>query len=264
MASSRSASSWGTLLTAILPGLACIPLVIEPWGAVATGRNVSQGTDRLAFAQPQYWDSRYTQEGAEAEKDWYFSWNDSGAQGGLRGLLDRTGVTREARILHVGCGNSGVPQAMWTDGFHTVTHLDLSEVVIRQLSARLDFTGHRFVAGDMTNTSFSDGAFDAVLDKGALDAVWNGGQELVHAAVQEISRLLVNGGYYIMVSHAPFAERLPVLENASSQPVKEGSTRSFQCNLDEICKEPRADGWQICQHIYMCRKSSLPVPNAEL
>jgi len=204
-------------------------------------------------------------EGAEAEKDWYFPWNDSDLEGGLRGLLDRSGVTRVTRILHVGCGNSRVPQAMWEDGFHNVTHLDFSEVAIQQLSARLDFTTHRFVVGDMTNTSFSDEAFDAVLDKGVLDSVWNGGQELVQAGLREMLRVLVDGGYYIMVSHAAFEERLSVLSNASLGTVKAGSVGSFQCDdLDTICREPRDDGWQICWYFYMCRKSSLKILDEEL
>merc|ERR1711924_238807 len=105
--------------------------------------------------------------------------------------LDFAGVNFTDRILHVGCGNSVVSESLWHDGYVQVTHLDLSPVVIEQVKARLNFTtDHAFVVGDLTALTFQDQAFDVVLDKGALDAVFTAGKKRGRQAIREIARVL--------------------------------------------------------------------------
>ena len=115
--------------------------------------------------------------------------------------MARAGANRSDRILHVGCGNSEVIKAMWDDGFQDVVHLDISEVVIQNVSSQLSFVNHTFAVGDMTSLNFEDASFDVVLDKGAIDALFTGGLRLAKNGIREIARVLRPvTGRYVMTS----------------------------------------------------------------
>ena len=63
---------------------------------------------------------------------------------------------------------------MWNDGFHDITNLDYSSVVIETMSGRTSHaTGLKWVVGDVTRLSedFAGESFDVVMEKGTLDAL---------------------------------------------------------------------------------------------
>lgn len=78
-------------------------------------------------------------------------------------------------VLVTGCGNSNLSAGLRDDGY-LVTSIDFSEVVIQEMRARHpDLTWELM---DMTAMRFPDASFDAVVDKGSLDALMSEDNDL--------------------------------------------------------------------------------------
>jgi len=206
------------------------------------------GVETSDFARKQYWDDNY-KDGSYGDKyDWYVGWS------AFYSVLEKAGVNRTDSILHVGCGNSEIVEELWSNGYQRVTHLDLSDVIIGQMSTRLNFTNHSFMVGDMTALAFADRSFDVVLDKGVLDAILSGGKKLGRKAVREVARVLKPvSGRYVLVSMAGPQRRLRDVqtphESLSHVPAAD-EIPTFSCQTDELKKE------NSVRYAYICHKPS--------
>ena len=61
---------------------------------------------------------------------------------------------------------------MYLDGFHNITNLDYSEVVIQNMHDKhADMDTMKWVVMDMLDMTFIDGSFDVIIEKGTLDAM---------------------------------------------------------------------------------------------
>eukprot|EP00929_Paragymnodinium_shiwhaense_P011147 TRINITY_DN116572_c0_g1_i1.p1 TRINITY_DN116572_c0_g1~~TRINITY_DN116572_c0_g1_i1.p1 ORF type:complete len:245 (+),score=72.21 TRINITY_DN116572_c0_g1_i1:74-808(+) len=212
------------------------------------------------YARQQYWDEYYAGSGDDGKYDWYIDWNSSEAlPGGMRGVLEAAGVQRSGKLLHVGCGNSVISEALWDDGYSQVTHVDLSPVVIEQMGKRLKHTGHEFLVADATALQFEAASFDAVFDKGALDAILTGSKKKGQTAIREIARVLKpQSGVLILVSMGEPRRRLKDLEfpNRGLMPVGDDSPKTFSCETQEIRKK------HTVTHIYICRPAAGDIQRA--
>jgi len=105
------------------------------------------------------------------------------------------------------------------------------------------------------NLTFLDEAFDAVLDKGVLDAVLTSGKRPGRQAIREIARVLRRGtGRYVMMSMSGPERRLKDLRypNPSiSYMPQPGETPVFECQVDEVKKQ------YTSSHTYICHTPSL-------
>jgi ubiquinone/menaquinone biosynthesis C-methylase UbiE len=75
--------------------------------------------------------------------------------------------------LVVGCGNSELSEQLYDVGYRHLTNIDISETVVNNMNQknakqRPDLT---FQKVDATQTPYEDGSYQAVLDKGTLDAM---------------------------------------------------------------------------------------------
>lgn len=152
------------------------------------------------FGSAEYWEKFFRKRGGKAF-EWY------GEYGDLCGLLHKY-IKSAEKVLMVGCGNSSLSADMYDVGYKNITNIDISEVVINQMTQknaepRPDM---KFVKMDMLQMEFEDGEFSVVLDKGTLDAVLTDNSEAVSQKVDqmfaEIGRVLRVGGRYICVSLA--------------------------------------------------------------
>eukprot|EP00438_Fugacium_kawagutii_P035191 Skav232766 [mRNA] locus=scaffold1229:235064:240015:- [translate_table: standard] len=76
-----------------------------------------------------YWNKRYRADPAP------FEWLESFVE--LESLIkEATAGRMDAAILHVGCGNSLLPEAMYDHGYKDITNVDNAEVCIQQMAAR--------------------------------------------------------------------------------------------------------------------------------
>ncbi|KAK7084434.1 Methyltransferase-like protein 13, partial [Halocaridina rubra] len=87
-----------------------------------------------------------------------------------------------------------------------ITNADISEIVIRQMQEKYgsDYPEMKWVQMDLTASSFDEGQFSCILDKGTLDALMTDSSpevvSLIDKYFTELSRVLRVGGRYVCVS----------------------------------------------------------------
>ena len=166
------------------------------------------------FASQSFWDDffvewRKSQEsggGSEEGFEWYGEWSDISplvnlareAQGGKRSA---------SRVLVLGCGNSTLSKDMYDEGYKQVTSIDFSKVVVDEMLAKYGDEaanpGLKFILMDMLKmrTEWTE-AFDMLIDKGALDALFaEDTEEMKRKAetmMKEVTRVLDKGGIYVV------------------------------------------------------------------
>ena len=81
----------------------------------------------VEYGEVQYWDQRYLK-----EKGTHFEWlQDYEA---LREQIQEiVGHNKNAKILHIGCGNSELQFGLYNQGYHNIFNIDISGVVIEQM-----------------------------------------------------------------------------------------------------------------------------------
>lgn len=111
-------------------------------------------------------------------------------------------------ILLTGCGNSRLSEDMYDVGYHLLKNIDISDVVIRQMTSRNETKRPqmKFIKMDLLDLQYDDEFFHVVLDKGTLDAIFTSNDEMVIEKVDkmlnEVSRVLKIGGRYVCLSLA--------------------------------------------------------------
>ena len=214
------------------------------------------------YGSPSYWDERYSaaahKEAKTQGKDGDFDWYNSYAS--LRFAIRKFLVPEESsedeaedkEILVAGCGNSTLGCDMYDDGFKNITNIDISEVVINQMTDKYASREHmEYTVMDVRNMEYiPDECFDAVIDKALFDALLCGENNLdsVQCMLREVFRTLKPGGYYIMISHAAPANRMHYLTSSSLQ---------WDVEVAEVPKPAISglDSKELPNHfIYACRK----------
>ncbi|XP_003380291.1 putative methyltransferase KIAA0859-like protein [Trichinella spiralis] len=108
-------------------------------------------------------------------------------------------------ILQIGCGSSCLADSLYDNGYKNIVSIDIVRSVIRKQihrnrKRRPELT---FSRGDATNLEYADESFNAVLDKGTLDAVMSTKTEKcldrANAMFAEVHRVLkTNGRNYML------------------------------------------------------------------
>ncbi|XP_028398377.1 eEF1A lysine and N-terminal methyltransferase-like [Dendronephthya gigantea] len=151
------------------------------------------------FGSKRYWDTFFTKRKDVFE--WYGEYSD------LCGILHKYCKPKD-RVLIAGCGNSKLSEDLYDVGYHSLVNVDISEIVIKQMTARNNLIRPEmtFVKMDLFNMKFDSEYFQVVLDKGTLDAIFTSDEEKVVESVEkmlgEVSRVLKVGGRYICISLA--------------------------------------------------------------
>jgi len=170
------------------------------------------------FASRAYWDRFFrtlrrgggvdTTGGSASSFEWYGCWKDF--RDAVMFELQSARESPSFRSLVVGCGNSTMSEDMWTDGMKRVFNVDFSEEVVKEMETRAKekcMDGLEYLVMNMLDleTSWTE-TFDAVFDKGALDALMANDSVESHTKgsrmLQEIDRVLKPGGTYFCVSLA--------------------------------------------------------------
>ncbi|CAM9842813.1 unnamed protein product [Phaeothamnion confervicola] len=131
---------------------------------------------RDAYSRKQFWDNFYTDgeagdvEKGETYEDWFVDYKK------LRPyLIQYLGGARAGRVIILGCGSSELPAKMFADGWSSVTGVDFSApciAALRLLHADKAEAGLHFETMDARDmTAVPDGSFDAVIEKGLVDAM---------------------------------------------------------------------------------------------
>ena len=150
------------------------------------------------FSSIKYWDSRYLNEHMEIF-EWYQTYDT------LKEKIQDY-IKQDDKILNVGCGTSKLAEDLYIDDIKNVTNIDFSENAIRIMEDRYKEQKVEMIYKkmDVTNMEeFESNTFNVVFDKALLDTVLCGENALVtvEKMLNEIHRVLVNGGYYIIISN---------------------------------------------------------------
>mmetsp|Transcript_16075 Transcript_16075/g.30293 ORF Transcript_16075/g.30293 Transcript_16075/m.30293 type:complete len:216 (-) Transcript_16075:45-692(-) len=174
------------------------------------GKDDSKGTVPYGDG-PEYWDLRYKADPVPFE--WLRSYAD------LRSLIwEACGNKQSACVLHLGCGNSLLPEDMYDDGFQNIINVDNSEVVIAQMMQRnMKRPNMLWVQMDAMDLSFPDEAFDLILDKSLIDTFACSEIENIIIYLMEVSRVLRVGGVFLVISYGSPDTRLDFLKMSHLQ-----------------------------------------------
>lgn len=151
------------------------------------------------FQRKQYWDSFFTKRTSAFE--WYGEYTD------LCHILHKY-LKPSSRVLVAGCGNSKLSEDLYDAGFEGIDNIDISSVVIRQKqsSNATKRKAMTFTKMDILDMTFEDMAFDCVIDKGTLDAIFSSTDDVtkgkVDAMFDEIKRVLKVAGRYVCITLA--------------------------------------------------------------
>ena len=152
------------------------------------------------YGCPKYWDDRYTNSGDDAAFDWLESYTS------LKGVLSEFMPSKDIKILVLGCGNAEFSEDLYDDGFHNIINVDISSVVIRQMSERNAESRPemQWMVMDITDMSqLESNSFDLAVDKSTIDALLCGDDSFINVAqmLKETQRILKTGGVYFAISY---------------------------------------------------------------
>jgi len=152
----------------------------------------------------EYWERLYAATPAGVEPgaevfDWLAGWFDVGCL--LEALVARD-CSRS--VLHLGCGNSRLPEGMYDAGYTQQTCIDLSPSVVEQMRVRNACRPMQWIAADCTDLTavLEDDSFDLVIDKGTFDAITchDSHALMLIKFLKEAFRVTKPGGVYICIS----------------------------------------------------------------
>ncbi|KAJ3675714.1 hypothetical protein LUZ60_004756 [Juncus effusus] len=155
------------------------------------------------FTSKENWDNFFSLRGSGDSFEWYADWPEL-----KQPLLSQLGGASDGifQILVPGCGSSRLSEFVYDSGFKHVTNVDFSKVVVSDMLRRYvrSRPEMKWRIMDMTELQFPDETFDAVLDKGGLDALMEPeiGTKLGTKYLNEVKRVLKTGGKFICLTLA--------------------------------------------------------------
>lgn len=165
---------------------------------------------RSQFGTREYWDDMYQGMGDfdKEEYTWYFGW--SNVKSHFTEHIPPPSAdsleSKEYRILIPGMGNDPLLLDMVGAGYRDITAFDYSEGAVERQAELLSYDA---VARDFVQLYHLDaralkeewtGSFDAILEKGCLDALYLCGDGNVEKAAEELHRVLKPGAVFMSVS----------------------------------------------------------------
>ncbi|MED6130775.1 hypothetical protein PIB30_003795 [Stylosanthes scabra] len=209
------------------------------------------------FTSKENWDKFFTIRGTDDPFEWYAEWHF------LRDPLlshlppSADGGDAAPQLLIPGCGNSRLSEHLYDAGYTALTNIDFSKVVISDMLRRnVRLRPHmRWRVMDMTNMQLEDESFDAIIDKGGLDALMEPelGPKLGNQYLSEVKRVLKPGGKFLCLTLAEshvlgllFSKfRLGWKMSFDSIPMKSSNKSSLQTFIVVVEKELSTSVHQI-------------------
>ena len=124
-------------------------------------------TEHPPYAVADYWEKRYVERPTQDTFEWYAGL--AVVEAPLLAALP----DHQMRILHVGSGNSKLPEEMWAVGFRNQLCNDISPTCVSRMAKRTaTCDGMAWAVEDaLSMPQHADGSFDAVVDEGTYDAL---------------------------------------------------------------------------------------------
>ena len=190
----------------------------------------------------QYWDTRYEE---EEHTEWLLDAEQLGRR--VEDAASKWG--KQARILHLGCGTSLLPEYLFQQGYRNVSNIDNSPVCISTMSQR--FPHLSFELMNLNNLQFEEATFDIVVEKSTLDTLISDcsveGGLLVQSGLRELRRVLKPEGVVLSVSLLSANKHSSILSPLGGRAEHElikGGEDQVDCNVATVYldEENRDDG----------------------
>jgi EEF1A lysine methyltransferase 4 len=168
----------------------------------------------LSFGNRLYWDDFY-ETCLPLNLDWYFYYDDM-----KKVLMPHLPSSKSASFLHVGCGVSELAIKLYRAGYKNITNIDYADSAITQMREFHTMIGvgdtMRWLTMDVGDvlTEFGEESFDVVVDKGCLDAILCGTDDIA-GILYAIYSVTMEGGSFLMFSCGPPKTRLLYLQEFS-------------------------------------------------
>lgn len=159
------------------------------------------------YGNAKYWDERYDR---YSPFDWLMGYDHFKSQG-LTEFMQN-----DDNILMIGCGSAAFSQEMYDDGYNSIHNIDLSPVVIQQMSeANVDRHSMTWTVMNCTELSFDDETFDVAFDKSTMDCIFccDNSNHQISEMMMESWRVLKPGGVFISLSLHNVDKCLPFIES---------------------------------------------------
>ena len=137
------------------------------------------------YGDPKYWEDRY--KNSKGSFDWLEDYES------LKPTILKLNLSKEAKILNLGCGNSPFCEDMYEDGYHNINNIDISNNAIELMKKRnLKREEMTFEVMDVRNLKFKDSSIDLAVDKSTIDALLCGNSSYINVAkmLKEVQRVL--------------------------------------------------------------------------
>mmetsp|Transcript_4187 Transcript_4187/g.13771 ORF Transcript_4187/g.13771 Transcript_4187/m.13771 type:complete len:207 (-) Transcript_4187:149-769(-) len=196
------------------------------------------------YGKAQYWDERYTKD--PESFDWYQRY------AGVSDLLAKY-VKKDDAILMAGCGNSRMSEDMLDDGYASITNVDISRVVIDQMSEKYkDKLTYKQM--NVCSLEFPEESFDCVIAKGVMDALLCGEGSTANVAKMclEASRVLKSNGVFFVVSYGVPDNRTQYLENEDYS--WKVTTHTVPKPTVSAASTPDTQDANAVHYVYVCQK----------
>ena len=158
------------------------------------------------FGRKDYWNEVYAASSRNSSFSWYSEWKD------LAPLVQELIPSTQCRILIPGVGNDSMLRDMYDAGYTNLVAFDYAPEGVACAMDLMQDRPVEIMVADARNLNmvFSDDAFDAVLDKGTLDAIYLSGGKSNKTlgatnlgwAIQEFKRVTKPGGIIMSLSAA--------------------------------------------------------------
>lgn len=127
-----------------------------------------------ALKTPEYWDERYAKsDGKEPTHEWFRTYSDL-EPFFQKHLFAKYDPAQCPKILHLGAGDSTIPQDLLKHGYQNQFCLDFSAVIVERMSAQKS-DGLTWMCGDVRDMpAIETASIDVAFDKGTLDAMIHG------------------------------------------------------------------------------------------
>lgn len=222
---------------------------VKKWHGANVAPLVARSPGGATFSDKQWWEQQYSI--GKAPIEWFVS-AEVAAAGAAKAVAARPGF-EPASALHAGCGASSLGHAVsgCFPSVKTVVHADVSGsalAALEETAAAAEASGggacgHAYVEWDACGGSLpagGPGAYDLVLDKGALDAAtFDADEGRLVGYVSSLREALAPGGLFLHWTDSPPEVRGELLKAAF--PSKDGFKVGWGEEVDEDDHSDRVD-----------------------